>query len=131
MLERCLARVDGVRYDLGMINNEGTDHRTAVARKVFKMKTDAPNAESLIEFADSHAKQYNQSEFGLDSLDLGDTLGYFISLLENDTSGNGTLFLVSPSGFTVTISEDWELFQWGIDLPPGPFDHLTPGDITG
>lgn len=108
-----------------MIKNEGTtDHHTAMAKKVFKMKTDAPNAESLIAFADSISLKMLGE--GLDSLDLGDSLGAFIRILEADiTNQSGELLLVSPQGFTVSITEDWELFQWGIELPPGTFDHIT------
>lgn len=87
---------------------------TATAHKVFTMTTDAPSDELLIEFAD--ALSQNNGDGGLDSLDLGDTLGYFISLLESgEYSGDipdGDMMLVSPEGFTVTVSCDWEPFNW-------------------
>lgn len=110
-----------------MIDNDPTiDHRTALAKKVFRFKTDAPDQESLIRFADSLLPG------GLDSLDLGDALGAFLSLAESEEfSGNdsGEYLWVSPDGFTVIISQDWDLFTWGIELPPGVFDHITRQDI--
>lgn len=110
-----------------MIKNGGTPHQTAMAKKVFKMKTDAPNEESLIEFANDLSLELLGEE--LDSLDLGDAFGAFIRILETDPDQTGELLLVSPQGFTVSMTEDWELFQWGIELPPGTFDHITRNDI--
>lgn len=89
------------------------------------MKTDARTPEELIAFADLLVG-------GLDSLDLGDAMGAFIRILEESIQDDGMpaddLMLAGP-GFTVTISAHWELFEWGGELPEGPFDHLTPGDI--
>jgi hypothetical protein len=93
------------------------------AVKVYEMTTDAPDDKALIRFANSLAEDANG--MGLDSLDLGDTLGFFVSHLESgnwETALDGTILpnpdatadnmLVAPEGFTVTISYRWENFQW-------------------
>ena len=108
------------------IHTDDTDHRTALARKVFKFMTDAPDQESLIRFADSLSEEYTGQ--GLDSLDIGDALGFFLSYAESEEyAGNnefGEMMIPGP-GFTITITTDWDLFQWGIGkFPPGPFDHI-------
>lgn len=105
------------------------NHRTAIARKVFKMSTDSPSAELVIALADSI------SEHGLDSMDLGDALGEFIAYAESEWESDeiskraGGECLITGLGITVTITADWDLFEWGSELPPGPFDHLTREDI--
>lgn len=110
------------------IHSDDTDHRTALAKKVFRFKTDAPNQESLVRFADEMSEKYLGE--GLDSLDIGDALGAFLRIAESDTQNDSGEFLwLSPQGFTVIISQDWELFQWGINLPAGTFDHIKPEDF--
>lgn len=105
------------------------NHHSAIARKVFKMSTDSPSAELLIKLADSI------SEHGLDSMDLGDSLGEFIAYAEREWESDeiskraGGECMITGFGITVTITADWDLFEWGTELPPGPFDHITREDI--
>lgn len=86
---------------------------TGTARKVYTMKTDAPDAKALVHFVNSYAagRGYNGG-IGLDSLDTGDALGYLMELLDAEDSVMGDMILVAPEGFTITISSGWELFTW-------------------
>lgn len=77
----------------------------------FKMHSDAPNDEELIEFAD----QLSQSRYGdiLDSLDLGDSMGLFMRIAQDEFQ-KGELFTLLPSakGFSVEVEIDFDLFEW-------------------
>lgn len=92
----------------------------AIARKVFTFTSDAPDDISLIASIDALSDQ--NGDGGLDSLDLGDALGYVISLLESaQWTGDGDemqQLIVTPEGFTITISYDWDPFDW---------EHLNRG----
>lgn len=77
----------------------------------FKMHSDAPSDEKLIEFAD----QLSQSHYGdiLDSLDLGDSMGLFMRIAYDEYM-KGELFTILPSaeGFAVEVEVDIDLFEW-------------------
>lgn len=67
MLERCLARVDGVRYDLGMIKGTATQTLT--------LHFNGSEAQ-LVELVDEIAFELDGA--GLDSYDAGDAMGWII-----------------------------------------------------
>ena len=92
-----------------MINQNPRYECNAAIR--FKMHSDAPSDEKLIEFAD----QLSQSRYGeiLDSLDLGDSMGLFTRIAYDEYKG-GELFTILPSadGFSVEVEVDIDLFDW-------------------
>jgi hypothetical protein len=84
------------------------------ARKVFTLTHDANSNREFILATNSHSDAFQGVE--LDSLDLGDAMGYWMSVLEgaewsgdNDT---GDMAIVTPDGICITIGYEWEPFQW-------------------
>lgn len=101
----------------------------AYAKKVWKMNTDATE-EQFIQLADDLLIAKNGE--GLDSLDIGDALGGFIGIAESEEwSGDNDSgeWMWVGDGFTVTLSNYWELFKWNEGLPKGPFEDLTREDV--
>lgn len=93
------------------------DFHTCRAERVYQLKTDAPDAEALINLAE-------QLSGGLESHDLGDAMGAFMTYLDQEIimSEDGLVqdLMIPGDGFTVTLSVHWELFQWGAELTPDP-----------
>lgn len=93
-----------------MTNNH---NYAAKGKRVYSLTSDAECAEDLINFADSIHPG------GLDSMDMGDAFGAFCAYLDREDyelTQKGEFMtseqmLVGP-GFTVTISADWEAFDW-------------------
>jgi hypothetical protein len=88
--------------------------RTCTAKKRFAMTTDAPTDEALIDFVDYLSR--DSGDGGLDSLDLGDAMGYLCAWAEAQ-EGAGLfvahlLQVIAPTGFTVTIGIDWDPYEW-------------------
>jgi hypothetical protein len=84
----------------------------ATARKVYKLSTDCKNPELIIKLADSISPHG-----GLDSLDLGDALGAFMEYLDAQEDPihadiPASDAIISGFGIAVTISYEWELFEW-------------------
>lgn len=100
---------------------------TCVAKRVYKLTSDAPDSEALINLAE-------EISGGLDSHDLGDAMGAFIEYIDGQKDEDGwpvSDTVVVGNGFTVIVAWHWELFEWGTPLPDGPFDHLKPSDFDG
>lgn len=87
-----------------------TTINTCIAKKVFTMTHDAPSEESFVNYV--NRLNLSMGGYGLDSLDAGDAMGYLIEYLEQDASDDDAMMLVADEGWTITISYDWELFQW-------------------
>lgn len=82
-----------------------------IATQRFTMRSDAPNDDALIAFANSLSLEFYDEE--LDSLDLGDSMGVF-TRIAHDQFYAGELFTILPSsdGFSVEIEMDIDLFKW-------------------
>lgn len=98
----------------------------AIAKKVFTFTSDAPDDISLIAAIDGFS-DFN-GDGGLDSLDLGDALGYMIKVLEDAQKfGDGDHLIVTPEGITLTISFGWEPFDWNPQEPPNTLGNAATG----
>lgn len=82
-----------------------------IAQQRFTMRSDAPNDEALIAFANSLSLEYFGEE--LDSLDLGDSMGVFTRIAYQQFYA-GELFTILPAaeGFSVEVEMDIDLFNW-------------------
>jgi hypothetical protein len=98
-----------------------TNPAKCTARKVFTLTHDAKTNREFILATNAHALEHNGEE--LDSLDTGDSMGYWMTLLESDEwSGDndtGEMLIITPGGITITISYDWEMFEWS-NAPDDP-----------
>jgi len=80
--------------------------RSVVAKKVYTITYEGTD-DAYIQLADQLAQ-------GLDSLDLGDATGAYCQYAdEHDADSIGEHIVAGP-GIAVTISTDWELFQWDV-----------------
>lgn len=80
-----------------------------IAKKVFVLTHDFDSEKAFAEYTDEY------SGGALDSVDGGDSFGYWIAKLEGDEfagDGDDEFFHLTPGGNTITISYDWELFRW-------------------
>lgn len=100
------------------------------ARKVFTLTHDAKSNREFILATNSHCDAFQGDE--LDSLDLGDAMGYWMTVLESaEWSGDndgGDMTIVTPDGIVITIGYAWEPFQWETDLTDPIYLSDTRGD---
>lgn len=84
------------------------------AQKVFTLTHDAPTNRAFILATNAHSDAFQGNE--LDSLDLGDSMGYWMTVLESaEWSGDndgGDMAIVTPDGICITIGYRWEPFTW-------------------
>lgn len=93
-----------MRDNLGMIN-----YRCDAAVQ-FHMESSAVNEQQIIELAESLSQQrWNE---GMDSLDLGDSMGVFIRAAVEDFYNGEMESLYMGNGFWVQIEMNMELFSW-------------------
>jgi hypothetical protein len=100
------------------------------ARKVFTLTHDANSNREFILATNSHADAFTGEE--LDSLDLGDSMGYWMSVLEgaewNGDNDTGDMAIVTPDGICITIGYHYESFEWDTPLIDPVYLSDTRGD---
>ena len=97
MLKRCLARVDAVRYDLGMIKG------TAPMRLELGFNGDEMDFIHLV-----NDLAMRSTGEGLDSLDAGDAMGWVIT----ETMANDCELHIEEGGFILLATITFDLFEW-------------------
>jgi hypothetical protein len=90
----------------------------ATAKQVWRMTTDCDDERKFVSFCDLLSVTYLGEE--LDSKDLGDALGALIAIgtKENELDSLMSSWVFPADGFSVTLSFDWELFDWESPIPP-------------
>ena len=100
------------------------------ARKVFTLTHDASSNREFILATNSHSDAFQGTE--LDSLDLGDAMGYWMGVLESGNwSGDNpdsSMVVITPDGICITIGWEWEPFNWDTHLTDPDYLSDTRGD---
>lgn len=99
------------------------------AKRVYNLTIDGPNKDEAKPFIRlAHELSLESFGEGLDSLDMGDAMGAFIRLADAEAEANNHLLsdhLWVGHGIMVTMSTDWELFDWNAQYTgPSAFNDL-------